>query len=131
MTALEIFRLLAAEFSNLTDNEVNNWINLTFPLVSKKKFGAVYEQAVALLAAHRMKLANLSNSATTGESLIEQVGGISSIIGINSYTEDNVSVSFKSDLSKSAPVVDGEYSLTIYGQQYLQLREMTVIPICI
>ena len=54
---LDIFRILAAEFASVEDPTVLQWIDLTTPMVSRKQFGNLYEQAVALLAAHRMKIA--------------------------------------------------------------------------
>lgn len=51
--AVRIFRLVATEFDVLNDETVEAWLNLTAPLISKKVFGKLYDQAIALLTAHR------------------------------------------------------------------------------
>lgn len=53
--AVRIFRLVATEFDVLNDETVEAWLNLTAPLISKKVFGKLYDQAIALLTAHRLK----------------------------------------------------------------------------
>lgn len=55
--ALGILRTIAPEFKAVSDDEAQQFLVLSAPLVSRKKFGELYDQAVALLAAHRMKLA--------------------------------------------------------------------------
>lgn len=50
---LQIVRLVATEFEDLSDETIEMWIDLTKPLISKKVFGKLYEQALALLTAHR------------------------------------------------------------------------------
>ena len=47
--AVRIFRLVATEFDVLNDETVEAWLNLTAPLISKKVFGKLYDQAIALL----------------------------------------------------------------------------------
>lgn len=55
--ALGILRTIAPEFKAVSNDEAQQFLVLSAPLVSRKKFGELYDQAVALLAAHRMKLA--------------------------------------------------------------------------
>ena len=57
MESLEIFRMVAQEFEEIKDDEVRKWIELGKPIVSEKRFGKMYNQALALLAAHRLKMA--------------------------------------------------------------------------
>ena len=59
--AVRIFRLVATEFDVLNDETVEAWLNLTSPLISKKVFGKLYDQAIALLTAHRLKMAGYGN----------------------------------------------------------------------
>ena len=66
MTVLEAFRMMAAEFGQVPDETVEQWITLAGPLVSKKRFGPLYVQAVALLAAHKMKLAGFGGDGMEG-----------------------------------------------------------------
>ena len=45
--AVRIFRLVATEFDVLNDETVEEWLNLTAPLISKKVFGKLYDQAIS------------------------------------------------------------------------------------
>ena len=55
--AVKIFRMVATEFETLDDDTVKSWVDLTAPLISQKVFGKLYAQALALLTAHRLKMA--------------------------------------------------------------------------
>ena len=113
MTVLEAFRMMAAEFGQVPDETVEQWITLAGPLVSKKRFGPLYVQAVALLAAHKMKLAGFGGDGMEG---IPVNGG-----GVSSYTEGGTSVSFNTSQQTNL-VSDAEYGLSNYGTQFLSLR---------
>lgn len=119
MKALQIFRLVATEFDALSDETIENWLDLTSPFISKKRFGKLYEQALALLTAHRLKMAGYGDSTlgTVGDSL--RVGG---------YSEGETSVSFTVNQATNL-LADAELALTPYGLEYLSLRRMVIIPI--
>ena len=125
---LEILRLVASEFSGIGDEVINKWIELTAPLVSRKRFGNLYTQALALYTAHRMKLANINSVA--GEDLLGDIGkiGVGSLMRVSNISEGGVSVGFNSGASQSAGT-DAELALTEYGVQYLSLRRLKIIPI--
>ena len=59
---LQIVRLVATEFDDLSDETIEGWIDLTKPLISQKVFGKLYEQALALLTAHRLKMSGYGDS---------------------------------------------------------------------
>ncbi len=113
MELLTLLRTIAPEFEELEDTVLQTWLDLTQPLVSKSAFGAAYEQAVAYLAAHRMKMAGLGESGAFG-SAIDRAG-------VTSYTEGSTSVSFGSGTSLTQ---------TPYGLEYLRLRQ-AIIPIMV
>ena len=114
MELLTLLRTIAPEFEELEDTTLQTWLDLTQPLVSKSAFGAAYEQAVAYLAAHRMKMAGLGESGA---------------FGVTSYTEGSTSVSFGSGTS-SAAAADSSLTQTPYGLEYLRLRQ-AIIPIMV
>ena len=120
MTALEIFRLVAKEFETVSDDKVNGWIALTKPLISKRIFGQVYNQAVSLLTAHRMKV---SGSYASSDEVTNQTNAF----GVSSYSEGDTSVSF--NVSNISTADDSWYALTSYGLQFLELRRLYIIPI--
>lgn len=119
MTALEIFRMIASEFQEVADETVTNWIELSKPLISERKFGNTYQQALALLAAHKMKMAGLGDIST---------GKIDDALRVSSYSEGETSISYSISQGGNN-AVDAEYTLTAYGLQYLTLRRSKIIPI--
>ena len=99
---------------------MQTWLDLTQPLVSKSAFGAAYEQAVAYLAAHRMKMAGLGAEGA--------FGNIADRTGVVSYTEGATSVSFGNNTGVAG--AESSLSLTTYGMEYLRLKQ-TIIPIMV
>lgn len=117
LTTLQIFRMIATEYSNVKDEDVEQYIEFSKPLISEKRFGNLYERGLALLTAHTMKRSGVINNA--GES-----GGAGNLqelksAGVSSYTEGSVSVSFQS--SSTTSNVSSDFDNTIYGKQYLEL----------
>ena len=119
MTALEIFRLVATEFSSMKDAKVSQWLELTAPLISKRVFGKLYDQALALLTAHRLKMAGYGDNS---------YGTVGDTLRIGSYSEVETSIGFTVNQPKNL-LVDAELTLTPYGLEYLSLRRLVVIPI--
>ena len=124
MEAIEIIRLIGTEFEQTDDETLNNWIEITKPMVSKKQFGKLYEQAIALLVCHKMKMAGAGTSP-----LGDGFGNINSLgFAFGSVSEGGSSISFGASQSSNISK-DAEYGLTAYGMQYLELRRMVIIPI--
>lgn len=119
MTALQIFRLVATEFAELTDEIVDMWLELTKPMVSKKRFGKLYEQALALLTAHRLKMAGYGDNS---------LGTVGDSLRVGSYSEGETSVSFTVNQATNLSA-DAELALTPYGLEYLSLRRLVIISI--
>lgn len=126
---LKVFRIVAAEFSTVDDETVNTWLDLTAPLVSRKRFGKLYEQALALLTAHRMKLAAVGSDESAGGGAFDDIGGAGVAFKVGSYTSGGESVSFNSAALTSQLSADAEYTQTMYGVQYLSLRNRCAISI--
>ncbi len=121
METLTVLRTIAPEFLEVSDEAVETWLELTEPLVSKSAFGAAYNQAVAYLTAHRMKMAGLGEESLFGTTIDRT--------GIASYTEGSTSVSFGTGTA-SVGAGDSSLAQTPYGLEYLRLRQM-VIPITV
>lgn len=123
MEALEIIRLFGEEFKDVDDAVIEKWIELAKPLVSKKLFGDLYNQALAYLVCHKMKLAG------KGENPLGSIGSIASMgFSIGSVSEGGTSISFGANQSSNT-ASDAELALTAYGLQYLTLRKLVIIPI--
>ena len=127
-TALEVFRLLAPEFVNVIDKQVELWLELTRPMVSRKKFGDLYEQALALLTAHRMSLSGIGAETSDEDGI--NISGISAKdrMSIASVSEGSVSISFSNGGSQMT-MNDADLALTSYGVQYLSIRRLKIISI--
>lgn len=110
------------EFNEMPDSEIEYWIDFIRPMVSKKQFGNLYNQAIALLVAHKLKMAGL------GESALGELGKIGNSYVASSVSDGGSSISFASTGAGNLQA-DAEYAMTVYGTQYLQLRRMCVIPI--
>lgn len=119
MNTLQIFRLVATEFDSLVDETIENWIELTAPLISKKRFGKLYDQALALLTAHRLKMSGYGDNT---------FGTVGDTLRVGSYSEGETSVGYTVNQSTNL-MVDAELALTPYGLEYLSLRRLVVIPI--
>ena len=91
-------------------------------MVSKKQFGKLYEQAIAYLVCHKLKMAG------HGENPLGELGAIGIGFAVGSVSEGGSSVSFGANQSSNL-AADAELGLTVYGVQFLQLRRMVIVPI--
>ncbi len=122
MEALDIIRKTMPEFEKVDDDTIKTFISLAEPLISKKRFGKLYEQALAYLSAHKMKLRGLGTSIG--------IGTIGDTFGsFFCFRRRNIGVFFSSTQQSRLGEADGEYALTIYGTEYLNLRKRVAIPI--
>lgn len=117
--AAKIFRLVATEFVDLNDDTVVAWLELTAPLISKRVFGKLYDQALALLTAHRLKMAGYGDTS---------LGTVGDTLRIGSYSEGETSIGFTVNQGTNLQV-DAELALTPYGLEYLTLRRLVVMSI--
>ena len=120
MEALELIRATMTEFSEAEEDTIKVFLTLAEPLVGKKRFGKFYQQALAYLTAHKMKLAGLGKQ--------NGLGTVGDTIGISSVSEGKTSVSFSNSQAGNT-ALDSEYGLTVYGMQFLQLRRRCTISI--
>ena len=119
MSALEIFRMVATEFGDVKDEEVQKWLQPTAPMISQKRFGKLYDQAHALLTAHRMKMAGYGDSS---------YGTVGDTLRVGNFSEGETSIGFTTSQATNL-LADGELALTPYGLEYLSLRRLVIIPI--
>lgn len=122
MTIIETIRLIGSEFKTVPDVELEQWIKLVSPMVSKKQFGKLHEQALAYLVCHKMKMTG------KGESPLGELGAIGIGFAVGSVSEGGSSISFGVNQSSNI-ATDAELGLTTYGVQYLSLRRMVIVPI--
>jgi hypothetical protein len=103
MTALEYFRLIAPEFASVGDATVGQWLTIAARLADVSRLDAeLGNMALALYAAHMLKLSTTSSSGASGSVRMEKEG----------------------DLQRSYSTVKGADTLlgsTSYGLQYLDV----------
>lgn len=132
MKALDIFRLVAKEFSEMPDDNaidsasgeitaygVNAFLELYSSQISKKRFGDQYEKALAYLTAHKLKMAGYGDTSN---------GLIGDSLRVGSYSEGETSISYTTGQQTNLQP-DAEYALTVYGLEFLTLRRNAVVPI--
>lgn len=122
MTAIEIIRLIGKEFHAADNDTLEKWIEFVRPMVSRKQFGKLYEQALAYLVCHKMKMSGL------GENPLGDMGNIGVGFSVSSVSEGGSSISFGANQSSNTNN-DAELGLTSYGTQFLSLRRSVIIPI--
>lgn len=123
MTALEMIRVIGPEFASVSDETILLWLEIVKPMVSKKQFGKLYEQGLAFLVCHKLKMIGLGDNPLGDEFTMSSLG-----FGVSSVSEGGSSISFGANQSSNlAP--DAELALTSYGLQYLSIRRMVIVPI--
>ena len=110
------------EFDTMSEDDMRFWIDFVKPMVSKKQFKDLYFQAIVLLICHKLKMAG------EGENSLGELGKIGNSFVASSVSDGGSSISFAGGGSGNLQT-DAEYSLTVYGLQYLQIRKMCVVPI--
>lgn len=118
-----LFRQIAPEFAEATDEEIALQIKFTTDFLSEKRFGKFYTKALLYLAAHFMKL----------QSIIAEEGGTSAALTAGAVTSEK-----EGDLERryaDRNQGDGEKSFetllkkTSYGLMFLQIRAMCIVPV--
>ena len=122
MGVIEMIRMLSEEFRTAPEEDIEAWVEFCRPMVSKKQFGNLYNQALALLVCHKMKMAGL------GENTLGELGKIGNAYAASSVSDGGSSISFASS-GVGNTQADAEYTMTVYGAQFLQIRNLAVIPI--
>lgn len=116
---LKVFRVIAPEFSEMTDEEVMEMLELFSPMVSKKTFGTKYNLAMAYFVAHILSLNNVYTSVTGASS-------DDSVAGVKREKEG--------DLEREYAIPDASDYMsllykTYYGRMYLQIMKLCAIGI--
>ena len=116
---LKVFRVIAPEFTPMTDGEVMEVIEVYKGLVSKKTFGDKYNLALAYFIAHILSLNNVYTT-TAGAS------SDASVAGVKREKEG--------DLEREYAIPDASDFMSLlykayYGRMYLQIMKWYAIGI--
>lgn len=124
MTACELypkFILMHPEFANDSDKLVQAYLERALLFLDDSVWGVHYEQAVMLESAHNLALAKIAGS-DSGGAFQGAVGPITSV------SAAGISTSFATLSPQGKSATDDWYNKTVYGQQFLRLRNMTIAP---
>ena len=120
---IKLIKFIGPEFEEIEDEMLGMWVELVKPLVSKKMFGKLYEQAVAYLVCHKLKMAGKGINPLGEEFSLANLG-----FGIASVSEGGSSISFGANQGSNL-TTDAELALTIYGLEFLAIRRSVIVPI--
>lgn len=121
MDTLKTFRLIGREFDNVKDEEVREYLDLYAPMVSRKKFGNLYDMALSYYTAHKMKLRGMGGAED------EARKNAALNMGVASYSEGDTSISYTTPATSGSTDTDAELTLTVYGIEYMRIVRSVVI----
>jgi hypothetical protein len=112
------FRLDFPEFASetiYTSNMVNFWASIAVKMLDLSRWGDLYTQGQSLYVAHNLVIQR-RNIAGAGS------GGSTVTGAISSKSVGSVSVSYDNQIATMPNA--GQWALTVYGLQYLQLARL-------
>lgn len=127
---IEVFRLTVPAMANVTDEELTSDIEIYRDYVSEKRFGKLFPKALAYFIAHMITLNDMianavadggvaDGSVTTGALIREKEGDLE-----RAYADPSASGSGDTE-------AEALLKKTVYGQQFLMLRAMIIVPVTI
>ena len=123
MTVAEMVKFIGGgEFDNIGSDEIQKWDDFVTPMVSKRRFGKLYDHAKALLICHKL---TLNGKAENG---LGALGQVRNSFTASSVSDGGTSISF-AGAGAGNLASNAEYGMTVYGTQYLQMLRMCVVPI--
>lgn len=128
LTSLEIFKMRAGEFSAVDDDTVEKWLNLAASrMAGADRWGAVYQEAVALRAAHMMTRDGVGQVLTPGNALVSAAGAATSI------TTGRLAVSLGGaggvGAGRAADGSEDDLTTTKYGLSLLELMKGRAVTV--
>lgn len=127
---IAVFRLTVPAMAEVTDEELISDIGAYRDYVSEKRFGKLFPKALSYFIAHMRTLNDMivnavagggvaDGNVTTGALIREKEGDLE-----RSYADPSASGSSDTD-------VEALLKKTVYGQQFLMLRAMVIVPVTI
>lgn len=126
---IEVFRLTIPAMADVTDAELISDIKIYRDYVSEKRFGRLFPKALSFFIAHMRTLNDMIAAAVAGGG----TGGDAEFThgALTSEREDNLERRYASPSGFSSSDSDELLKKTIYGQMFLQLRAMVIVPVTV
>jgi hypothetical protein len=127
---IAVFRLTIPAMADVTDAELTSDIEIYRDYVSEKRFGKLFPKALAYFIAHMRTLNDMIANAVAGGGVADANVMTGALIrekeGDLERAYADVSTSGDGDTESEAIL-----KKTVYGQLFLQLRAMVIVPVTI
>lgn len=126
---IRVFRLTIPAMADVTDEELTSDIEIYRDYVSEKRFGKLFPKALAYFIAHMRTLNSMIADAVSGG------GGAGdehlTAGAMTSEREGDLSRGYGSNSNGNTSDSDELLKKTLYGQMFLQLRSMVIVPVTV
>lgn len=127
---IAVFRLTIPAMADVTDAELTSDIEIYRDYVSEKRFGKLFPKALAYFIAHMRTLNDMIANAVAGDGVADSSVLTGALIR---EKEGDLERAYADTSSSGSGDTEAEALLkkTVYGQQFLMLRAMVIVPVTI
>lgn len=126
---IKTFRLTIPAMADVTDEELTSDIEVYRDYVSEKRFGKLFPKALSYFIAHMRTLNTMIADAVDGGG---NAGDEHLTAGaLTSEREGDLSRGYGSNSNGDTSNSDELLKKTLYGQLFLQLRSMVIVPVTV
>lgn len=127
---IAVFRLTVPAMAEVTDEELISDIEIYRDYVSEKRFGKLFPKALSYFIAHMRTLNDMIVNAVAGGGVADGSVAPGALIR---EKEGDLERAYADASSSGSGDTESEALLkkTVYGQMFLQLRAMVIVPVTI
>ena len=127
---IAVFRLTIPAMADVTDAELTSDIEIYRDYVSEKRFGKLFPKALAYFIAHMRTLNDMIANAVADGGVADANVATGALIR---EKEGDLERAYADTSSSGSGDTESEALLkkTLYGQMFLQLRAMVIVPVTI
>lgn len=118
----QVFRLTVPALSDVTDEQLELDFGVYGDYVSEGRFGKLYPKALCYFVAHMITLNQMIANAGGDAGNVNLVAG-----GLTSEKEGQLARGYANVASSGTSASDEILKKTLYGQLFLQLRDMVIV----
>ena len=119
---IAVFRVTVPALSDVTDAQLTLDFDVYGDYVSEGRFGKLYPKALCYFVAHMITLNQMIASADGGAGNVNLTAG-----GLTSEKEGQLARGYSSIVSATSGAGDELLKKTLYGEMFLQLRDMVIV----
>lgn len=119
---IAVFRVTVPALSEVTDAQLTLDFGVYGDYVSEGRFGKLYPKALCYFVAHMITLNQMIENAGGDAGNVNLTAG-----GLTSEKEGQLARGYSSTVSASTGAGDELLKKTLYGQLFLQLRDMVIV----